>query len=87
MLIRHSKHPASPTIAFPLAAWTAFVGEVLSGPSGVNGVARISLADGGASIGALGFDVSLHFDAGEWAAFRAGAADGEFDLPHLLATV
>lgn len=31
--------------------------------------------------------VELHFTAGEWTAFIAGAQDGEFDLPHRVAAL
>ncbi len=81
VVMRHSKHPTAGTIAFPLPAWTAFVGEALeAGPAGPNEVATITRIGTDTVVRSPVTAVELCFDDGEWAAFVAGAADGEFDF-------
>ena len=80
VLVRHSKHPDDGTIAFPYAAWTAFVRDALDGQPGANGIVTIAEAGPGTLVKSLHTGVELLFDPGEWTAFLDGAADGEFDF-------
>ncbi|HEX5402060.1 MAG TPA: DUF397 domain-containing protein [Pseudonocardiaceae bacterium] len=81
VLIRHSKHPAAGMITFPYPAWAAFVRDASEDvPTSTNGVAAITKIDTYTLVRSLTADVELRFDDGEWSAFLAGAADGEFDL-------
>ena len=84
--IRHSKHPAAGTITFSYAAWTVFVRDACAdGTPGANGVVAIAKSGADTLVRSLTTEVELRFDAGEWSAFRAGAADGEFDFTPRLA--
>jgi hypothetical protein len=84
--IRHSKHPAAGMIAFPHRSWTAFVREVSEdGLTGANGVASLTEIGTDTLVTSLTTDVELRFDDGEWSAFLAGVADGEFDFTALFA--
>ena len=86
VVIRHSKHPAAGTIHFPYHAWTVFVRDACEdGAPGANEVVSIAKAGSDTLVRSLGTEVELRFDAGEWSAFRAGAADGEFDFTSRLA--
>ncbi|MBP2330255.1 hypothetical protein JOF56_010640 [Kibdelosporangium banguiense] len=81
VVIRHSKHPAAGTIAFPDHAWTAFVRDASEdSATSANGIASITKAGTDTLVRSLTTDVELRFDKGEWSAFLAGAADGEFDF-------
>jgi len=83
--IRHSKHPAAGTITFPHPTWAAFLRDVRNGLTSTNGVATITKIGTDTLVTSLTTDVELCFDHGEWSAFLAGAADGEFDFADLLA--
>jgi hypothetical protein len=84
--IRHSKHPAAGTIIFPYHAWAAFIRDATEDCSAsANGVVTITKIGTDTLVRSLTTDVELHFDEGEWSAFRAGATDGEFDLTPQLA--
>jgi hypothetical protein len=83
--VRHSKHPSAGTITFPLDAWAAFVREARSGIAEANDVATIVKIGTDTFVRSLDSDVELRFDVGEWSAFLAGAADGEFDFTGELA--
>jgi hypothetical protein len=80
VLIRHSKHPGAGTIAFSHPAWSAFVREAPGDSAGTNGAAAITRDGTDTLVSSLTNDVELRFDEGEWSAFLAGAADGEFDF-------
>ncbi|TKG66257.1 DUF397 domain-containing protein [Prauserella endophytica] len=86
VVIRHSKHPAAGTIAFPHHAWTAFIRDASEDrPTSANGVASITKIGTDTLVTSLITDVELRFDEGEWSAFLAGVADGEFDFTTQLA--
>lgn len=85
VVIRHSKHPAAGTIAFPYHAWTAFLRDASDLPTSANGVASITKIGTDTLVRSLTTDVELRFDEGEWSAFLAGVADGEFDFGPRLA--
>jgi len=86
VVIRHSKYPAAGTITFPYHAWAAFVRDTSEdGPTSANGVASITKIGTDTLVKSLTTDVELRFDDGEWIAFLAGAADGEFDFTPQLA--
>lgn len=81
VVIRHSKHPAAGTITSPYHAWTAFVRDASEdGPTSANGVAAITKIGTDTLVTSLTTNVELRFDEGEWSAFLAGAANGEFDF-------
>jgi Domain of unknown function (DUF397) len=80
MDMRHSKRPDAGTISFPLDMWTAFVHDARNGSADTNGVAAITKVGTDTLVTSLVATVELRFDEGEWSAFLAGAADGEFDL-------
>jgi hypothetical protein len=85
-VIRHSKHPDAGTITFLHREWAAFVREALDdGLTSTNGVATITRIGTDTLVKSLTTDVELRFDEGEWSAFIAGAADGEFDFTAGLA--
>lgn len=86
VVIRHSKHPTAGTIAFPRRAWTTFMRDAGHGRTGTNGVATITKIGTDTLVTSLTTAVELRFDEGEWSAFLAGVADGEFDLAPELAT-
>ncbi|HEY2575751.1 MAG TPA: DUF397 domain-containing protein [Streptosporangiaceae bacterium] len=80
VVIRHSKHPGTGTISFSSAAWAAFVREAPKAPASGNGAAAITRMGTDTLVKSIASGVELRFDEGEWAAFLAGAADGEFDF-------
>lgn len=84
VLLRDTKdHGAGPVIAFTAAQWSTFLAEAAGGaPSGNGAAVAEPSASGVALVGADG--VRLAFTPSEWAAFRAGVHDGEFDA--LIAT-
>ncbi|MDQ3579007.1 MAG: DUF397 domain-containing protein [Actinomycetota bacterium] len=87
VVLRHSKHPTASTITFAHRAWAAFVGDAPQGGlTSTNGVATITRIGTDALVTSLTTPVELRFDEGEWTAFLAGAADGEFDFTGDLAT-
>jgi hypothetical protein len=76
--MRHSKHPLAGTILFTFPAWAAFLHEALGDTSDPNGTVAITRAGTDTLVRSPDTGVELRFDAGEWSAFLAGAADGEF---------
>lgn len=87
VVMRHSKHPSAGTITFPGSAWRAFVQDARAGEANTNGVATIINIGTGALVTSLHTTAVLRFDAQEWSAFLAGAAEGEFDFTSQLASV
>jgi hypothetical protein len=87
VVIRHSKHPSAGTITFPNRDWAAFVRDGLDGHTSSNGVATITTTGTDTLVTSLSTTVELRFDEGEWSAFLAGAANGEFDFTSQPATV
>lgn len=85
VVIRHSKHPAAGTITFPRPAWAAFLRDARDGLTPTNGVATITKIGTDTLVTSLATEVELRFDQGEWSAFLAGAAGGEFDFTGQLA--
>lgn len=86
VVIRHSKHPAAGMITFSHRAWAAFVRDAPQGGlTSTNGVATITKIGTDTLVKSLITAVELRFDEGEWTAFVAGAADGEFDFTGDLA--
>jgi hypothetical protein len=79
VLVRHSKHPTSGEIAFSHPEWAAFLLDARDGLTSANGVAAISRI-GPDTLVTAATEVTLRFDEGEWSAFLAGVADGEFDF-------
>jgi len=87
VFVRHSKHPAAGTITFGRPAWISFIREVRMGGASANGSATVSRIGTDTLVRSLQTNVELRFDQDEWAAFIAGAADGEFDSLTKLAAV
>lgn len=86
VVIRHSKHPTAGTITFPHHAWLAFVRDASNqGVNSTNEVAAITKIGSDTVVTAHATRVALRFDEGEWSAFLAGIADGEFDFTTQLA--
>jgi hypothetical protein len=79
VVIRHGKHPDAGAITFPIDAWATFVREACNGSSSENGVATITKIGTDTLVRSVHNAVELRFDEGEWSAFVAGAADGEFE--------
>lgn len=79
VIIRHSKHPTAGTIAFSHPEWEGFLSDVRHGLTS-NGVATITTIGTDTLVASLTTNVELRFDEGEWAAFLAGVAAGEFHL-------
>ena len=86
VVIRHSKHPSAGTITFPGFAWRAFVHSAREGIANTNGVVTVTKIGTDTLVKSLHSTVALLFDAEEWSAFLARAADGEFDFPSQLAS-
>ncbi len=76
--LRDSKdHGTGSVLDFTPPQWRAFLREVLADlPSG-NGAAEVARRGDGTAVTAP--NGTLVFTRGEWAAFLAGARDGEFD--------
>lgn len=85
--IRHSKNPAAGTITFSPRDWTAFLNEARDGVPSTNRVATITRIGTDTLVRSRHTGVELRFDAGEWSAFIAGAAHGEFDFSIEFAAV
>ncbi len=84
LLADSKNHGAGPVITLTGAQWGAFLAETLGAtPSADAGVTITPLADGGQAVRAAD-GTELRFTAAEWAAFRAGVADGEFDRPAVI---
>ncbi|GAA0517816.1 hypothetical protein GCM10011581_22070 [Saccharopolyspora subtropica] len=74
------------TITFPHPAWAAFLSDARNGRTDTtNGVATITRIGTDTLVTSLATEVVLRFNQGEWSAFLAGAADGEFDFAGQLA--
>ncbi len=86
VVIRHRTHPSAGTITFPGFAWRAFVHSAREGVANTNGVVTITKIGTDTLVKSLHSTVALLFDAEEWSAFLAGAADGEFDFTSQLAS-
>ncbi|MBO0799937.1 MAG: DUF397 domain-containing protein [Blastocatellia bacterium] len=82
VLVRHSKHPEAGIIEFSPASWTAFLHEARTGTASQNGTASVTFDGTDTLVDAIGSDIHLRFDEGEWTAFLAGIEDGEFDTTH-----
>ncbi|WP_243789090.1 DUF397 domain-containing protein [Saccharopolyspora gloriosae] len=80
VLVRHSKHHEAGTISFPHDAWDLFLSEARHGSPSDNGVVTTTRDGTDTTLTALRTEVTLRFDHDEWAAFTAGAEDGEFDF-------
>jgi hypothetical protein len=82
VIIRHSKHLDAGTITFPsYSAWTVFVRDASEGgPASTNRIATITKIGTDTLVRSMITEVELRFDEGEWSAFLAGAAAGEFDF-------
>lgn len=80
VILRHSKRPASGTIAFSPPAWVTFLRDARDGFAPTNGIVTITTIGTDTLVTSLATDVELRFDENEWAAFLAGVADGEFDF-------
>ncbi|MQY27039.1 DUF397 domain-containing protein [Nocardia aurantia] len=85
VLVRDSKFrrdPANrdatePVITVSAVEWTAFLDAVVGRAATRSAIEVESAADGGATLVHAG--MRLTYTPGEWAAFVAGARDGEFD--------
>jgi hypothetical protein len=77
VVIRHSKHPAAGAIAFSRPAWPVFLRDNLTSTNQIASITRIGTDT---LVTSLVTKVKLRFDQGEWSAFLAGVADGEFDF-------
>ena len=74
--MRDSKaHGTGPIIDFTPAQWAVFLDDLSSG----GGAVTITHHHRGTQIRSTDGRVTLHFTLTEWAAFIAGAQDGEFD--------
>lgn len=80
VLVRHSKRREAGLIEFTMPAWDAFVSEAIGNRPSANGVVAVTKVGADTIVRCLHSDVELRFDDGEWAAFVAGAGDGEFDF-------
>lgn len=80
VVIRHSKRPGDGTITFTHTAWSRFLRESLGELTPANGVVTTHRIGADTLVCSLRGEVELRFDDEEWAAFRAGAAAGEFDF-------
>jgi Domain of unknown function (DUF397) len=85
VFVRHSKHPTAGTIAFDLPAWISFIREIQAENANANGSVTVTRIGTDTLVRSLLTDVELRFNQDEWAAFLAGAADGEFDVTRQLA--
>lgn len=75
VLLRDTKdHGMGPVITFTPDQWTAFLREADTAAVTIHTVGTETHLRAAAS------GVTLRFTASEWAAFRAGVRDGEFDL-------
>jgi Domain of unknown function (DUF397) len=79
VFVRHSKHPAAGTIAFGLPTWIWFIRAVQTGGTIESGNVLVSKIGTDTLVRSLHTNIELRFDQDEWAAFIAGAANGEFD--------
>lgn len=81
MLLRDTKDcGAGPVITFAPDQWTAFLHEVNAAAPSTNGAVTTHVIGTATHLRARASGVTLRFTASEWAAFRAGVRDGEFDL-------
>ncbi|RLK58379.1 DUF397 domain-containing protein [Actinokineospora cianjurensis] len=77
--IRDTKIADSPAITFTRAQWTRWIDEVTAGRlTNDNGAVEVSTTPNAWTVRARDTTTTLTFTDHEWAAFRAGVADGEF---------
>ena len=76
--VRHSRRPAAGTILLAYPEWSRLLGAARTGAAFAGSAVTVAAAGPDTVMRSAGID--LRFDAAEWAAFRAGAADGEFDF-------
>lgn len=80
MEIRHSKVVDSPVIRFTGEQWSRWLGEVVADNlTNTNGAVAVLVQPGSWTVHDLVTGTELVFDQHEWAAFRLGVKDGEFD--------
>lgn len=82
--LRDSKdRGAGPVITIGVEHWVGVLAEALGhADAGSNQAVRIEAADDGSvQVHAIDSNVVLAYTRSEWAAFVAGAAEGEFDRP------
>jgi hypothetical protein len=79
VFVRHSKNPAAGTIAFGLPTWMSFIRGIQKGGTIPSGNVTVTMVGTDTLVRSVRTNVELRFDQDEWAAFIAGAADGEFD--------
>jgi hypothetical protein len=75
-----------PIIDFSPTQWAAFLAESVRGLPSANGAVTVIHLNGTRVRSTTG-GVTLHFTRAEWAAFVAGARDGEFDYSQVAALV
>lgn len=70
-------------LEMPIEAWTVFLSEVTEQtPPGTNGSISLNKQlDGDVVLTSKESNASLRYDTDEWAAFKAGVADGDFEPP------
>ncbi|WP_084789439.1 DUF397 domain-containing protein [Saccharomonospora iraqiensis] len=88
--IRDSKdHGVGPKITIGAEHWPGVLAEALGhAEAGSNSAVRIEVGDDGSvRVQALDSHVILAYTRSEWAAFVAGAVDGEFDRPETAAAL
>ena len=66
-----------PIIGFTPSQWAAFLHESVCALPSANGAVAVTHS-GGTQVRSTTSEVTLHFTSDEWAAFVAGAQDGEF---------
>ncbi|MGH3905763.1 MAG: DUF397 domain-containing protein [Pseudonocardiaceae bacterium] len=87
--ISHSKIAGSPVITFTTGQWSAWLTEVTADHlTNNNGAVTVTAAPDTWTVYCIDTGHTLVFDETEWAAFRLGATNGEFDpsLSRELAT-
>lgn len=78
--IRHSKITDSLVITFSNKQWTSWLDEVMSGVlTNVNGAVEVTTEPNAWTVRERTSGRTLVFTDEEWAAFRLGAIEGEFD--------
>ena len=75
-----------PIIDFSPTQWAAFLTESVCGLPSANGAVTVIHLNG-TRVRSTAGGVTLHFTRAEWAAFVAGARDGEFDYSQVATLV
>ncbi|HEU0087949.1 MAG TPA: DUF397 domain-containing protein [Pseudonocardiaceae bacterium] len=70
---------AGPILDFTPTQWAAFVRESVHDLPSTNSAVAVTHQPEGTQVQSAAGQAVLHFTRGEWAAFVAGARDGEFD--------